>query len=536
MTSDTKSEVRCTLKKYCITNSVQRIIPIPFSIIIAMLMAEILLFATQGDLKKTIIDSAILISIVVGQTGLSTLIDWIKNKKLSKDMHQCNMILYKDFLSYPLNALYATTHGDNIERMNDDFSTFTNRYTSLFPDVIVAAITCISYGGYILLNSMEVGLLLLAISVLQIIPPVIVKKYLQINYDKCRDIEAELTDAIMEGYHGIETIKIFGLRKWWIDKIINLHHRYYKIGNNSIYTASAEAVINTFIGHILKFGTYAMVGMFALKNYISVPLAIQVIALSGGLYSSVNSLFGVIPRFSVSKLAVKRLTDWPAEGKARDSRILFSHANEESIILKDLSFSYDNIRNNLTNFSYSISAEHNYKIVGANGAGKTTLINIISTLLLCNMGSLEFRSAKMNWSTEKQLSIAYLFLLPQHDYQFNVTAKEIYEIILPEKIEAARTFCFRLGLSEDQISNTLINKLSGGERKKIFLALAFAVNPVFLILDEPMNSLDDTGKIQLLQILKNRRRGTIIVSHTDELDEVVDKTIVISEGKIKNGQ
>lgn len=534
MTSETKGKVHRILKKYVIINSVQRIISVPLSIVAAMLTAEIFSSATQGLLNKTITNSAILFFVIVGQTGLSTLIDWIKNKKLSKDMHQCHMILYNDFLSNPLHALFATTHGDNIERMNDDFSTFTNRYTSLLPDVMIAMISCVSYGGYILFNSVGAGLLLFAISVLQIIPPVIVKRYLQINYNKCRDIEAELTDATIEGYRGLATIKSFGLRKWWMNKIIDLHHRYYKIGNYSIYTATAETVINTFIGHVLKFGTYAIMGMLALISYISVPLAIQIITLSGSFFSSVNSLFGVIPRFSVSKLAVKRLTNWLAEEGSKDSNVIFCHANEDSIILKDLSFAYDNSDNTFSNLNYSFSAKQNYKIRGANGAGKTTLVNIISTLLLCDTGSLEFHSARMNWSREKQLPISYLFLLPQHDYKFNVTAKELYEMILPEKITVAKSFCFSFGLSEDQISNTLINDLSGGERKKVFLSLAFAVNPVFLLLDEPMNSLDDAGKNQLLQILMNRKNGTIIVSHTDELDIIIDKTIIISEGKIKN--
>lgn len=535
MTSDARHKVHATLKKNTIINSVQRIIPIPLSLITAVLMSDIFTFATEGSLHKTIISSVILLSIVVGQNGLITFVDWIKNKKSSLDMHKCKIILYHDFLSYPLNALFATTHGDNIERMNDDFSTFTNKYTSLLPDVIVALITCISYGVYILFHSVEVGLLLFAVSILQIIPPFVVKKYLQINYDKCRDIEAELTNEIVEGYNGIKTIKIFSLKKWWINKIAKLHSNYYKIGSSSIYTASAENAINTLIGHILKFGTYAMVGMFALGNYLSLPLAIQIIALSGGLYSSVNSLFGIIPRYSISKLASKRLMAWPAEECANVNSAVFNQAEEDSIILKNLGFAYNDNGNVLTDCTYSFNAEKKYKIIGTNGAGKTTLINIISNLLLCNNGSLVFNSSNIDLQTHGQLPISYLYLLPQHDYQFDVTAKELFEMILFSKRETARAFCFQFGLTENQISNTTINKLSGGERKKVFLSLAFAIDPVFLILDEPTNSLDENGRSQLIKILKSRIHTTLIVSHTDELDDVIDETIIVSEGKIKNG-
>lgn len=448
-------------------------------------------------------------------------------------MHKCEMILYDDFLSYPINSLFSSTHGDNMERINDDFEIYKSKYTSLYPDIVVSIATCVSYEIYILYHSIWIGLLLFVIALLQIIPPILIKKFLQVNYDNCRDIEAKLTDIIIEGFDGIKTIKLFELEKWWMKKIINLHKKYCKIASASIYANSVENVLNALIGHMLTFGTYAMVGLFALKDFIPLQLAIQIIALSGSLYSSTNFLFNTIPQFSILKLATSRLRKWPAENIQIQNVIKVEQGNDNFIQLKIADFSY-NGTNILNNFRYTFLSDQKYKIIGKNGAGKTTLINIISTLLLCNDGYVKYGTNNIKLKDNSPLPISYLFLVPQHDYSFNITGKEFYEMILPEKVETIKHFCYKFGLSNVEIEFKNINMLSSGERKKIFLSLAFALDPIFLILDEPTNFLDENGRIRLLDLLKERVNSTIIVTHSDEFDDIVDNKIEIVEGKIKN--
>lgn len=56
---------------------------------------------------------------------------------------------------------------------------------------------------------------LLVISVLQLIPPIIVKKHMQINYEDCRKIEAKITDHMIEAVDGFETIKLYDLKSYY---------------------------------------------------------------------------------------------------------------------------------------------------------------------------------------------------------------------------------------------------------------------------------------------------------------------------------
>lgn len=77
-----------------------------------------------------------------------------------------------------------------------------------------------------------------------------------------------------------------------------------------------------------------------------------------------------------------------------------------------------------------------------------------------------------------------------------------------------------------------INTLLGGERKKVFLALALAAEPTILLMDEPTNSLDAASKTLLLSELKKRRGLSLIVTHDSIFDDVCDRVYFAERGTV----
>ncbi len=169
-----------------------------------------------------------------------------------------------------------------------------------------------------------------------------------------------------------------------------------------------------------------------------------------------------------------------------------------------------------------------YKITGVNGCGKSTLLKLLAGLLACQGG--EINTAKAAGAGGD--SIDYLLYLPQDDYSFSISPQELFKMAIPEKIETALELAKNFGLTDKQIEETLLSDLSGGERKKVYLSFAFAVDPVYLLLDEPTNSLDQEGRKILTEHIKNRKNATIVVSHSNEMDDAIDYSLILNEGNI----
>ena len=104
------------------------------------------------------------------------------------------------------------------------------------------------------------------------------------------------------------------------------------------------------------------------------------------------------------------------------------------------------------------------------------------------------------------------------------------EVLECNNIENIKKIAIELGLQEEILSETQISELSGGERKKVYLALGFGVNPKFMLLDEPTNSLDEKGKLVLKQLLKKYSGGAMIITHEDYFDDITDFNYMLNNG------
>jgi ABC-type multidrug transport system fused ATPase/permease subunit len=512
------------LKKAKTLAWIARLIPLPFSLIIATAMSKLVSAAASGMPALAVSYSAILLAAAGAQCIFNVLIQNSFEKALALALHKCKIALYADFLSNPLHILYASKQGDNLERLNDDFNTVTGKITSLYPTFITGIIISAAYLVFISRGGLTAALIMPAISLLQILPPQIIKRFMQINYDKCRDIEAEITDMVAEGFNGFATIKMFDLKKWWIGRLKLLHGKYIKIGGASIYAGTAERALYTFVENILKYGTYGILGMLVLLKNISTESAVQCIALSGGFFAAVKSIFALIPGFATAETAERRLFELlKAPGRGEDDL-----ADGKEIIFSNVSFAYDELTV-LKDYSATFDMNAIYILKGPNGVGKSTIFRLIAGLLACDGGVIR---AGVTASEQKNSFSETVFYLPQDDYDFSFTPESLYKMALPGGADGAAEYAGVFGLSEAQLQNTPIRELSGGDRKKVFLALAFAAKPKFMLLDEPTNSLDAESREVLAKLLRRRMCGAIIITHTGELDSIADSFMTLGAGEI----
>ena len=177
--------------------------------------------------------------------------------------------------------------------------------------------------------------------------------------------------------------------------------------------------------------------------------------------------------------------------------------------------------------------DHRAKILlrGANGAGKSTLLKLLTGLERPEKGKVLLGKVKAGELSRKMFSGKVLYL-PQDDPMLSITGEALYDEILKRDKEEALGYTDRFGLNRKTVSNQEIAALSGGERKKIFLALALAVKPPFLLLDEPTNHLDEKGKQILAACLTEYSGGFLMVTHDQLMEKLDARVCVLREGRL----
>jgi lipopolysaccharide export system ATP-binding protein len=181
-------------------------------------------------------------------------------------------------------------------------------------------------------------------------------------------------------------------------------------------------------------------------------------------------------------------------------------------------------------------------LLGPNGAGKTTSFYMVVGLIRPDKGRVLINDEEISqWPMHRRAKkgIAYL---PQEASVFRrMTAEENILSVLETLPLSSAERRDRLQMLLDEFNINAIAKqkaytLSGGERRRVEVARALALNPVFLLLDEPFAGIDPiaVGDIQrMIQVLKKRGIGVLITDHNvRETLEICDLGYLLSDGKI----
>jgi len=185
----------------------------------------------------------------------------------------------------------------------------------------------------------------------------------------------------------------------------------------------------------------------------------------------------------------------------------------------------------LKDFNYTFSKNEKIGIIGKNGTGKTTLLNIINQDLKYDSGKYDLGETVVFGYYRQEI----MKFKPEH--RVIDVIKEIAEVVTlgdGKKFSASQFLQYFLFTPEMQY--TKVEKLSGGEKRRLYLMTVLMQNPNFLILDEPTNDLDILTLNVLEDYLMNFPGCLLIVSHDRYfMDKIVEHVFVFDgNGVVKD--
>src|ERR1035437_205168 len=203
--------------------------------------------------------------------------------------------------------------------------------------------------------------------------------------------------------------------------------------------------------------------------------------------------------------------------------------------VQNVTFSYTKKTELLSNLSIKLEAGRIHGLLGKNGEGKSTLLKLISGLDFPQVGSIE--TLGFNPVKRYPEMLQEIFFLPEELPQLTLSI-ENYEKVYAPFYPNFSTVQFNEYLKEFDIDNkkSMLNKLSNGQKKKVFVAFGLATNTKLLLMDEPTNGLDIPSKGQFRRMVASTiddNRCLIISTHqVHDLDSLIDSIIVMEKHEI----
>lgn len=212
---------------------------------------------------------------------------------------------------------------------------------------------------------------------------------------------------------------------------------------------------------------------------------------------------------------------------------------ENIIEISNLSKSYDKLKA-VEDLSFAVKKGQLFAFLGENGAGKSTTISIMCGTLKKDQGKIVINGLSLDTDLEKiSAQIGVVFQNSVLDGVLSVKDNlylraSLYGIVGVQAKERVKYLAKVLDF-EDLLNKT-VNKLSGGQRRRIDVARALIHNPKILILDEPTTGLDPHTRRTLWSVIENLRKKekitVFLTTHYMEETADADYVVILEKGKI----
>lgn len=455
--------------------------------------------------------------------------------------------IYKKILYLPLSFFTEERKGDILARVSTDVNEIDASITSSLDMVIKNPIFILIYVGTMFAVSWE-----LTLFTLLVVPFLAggigrIGKKLKSKSLYAQSKWSDGLSQIEETLGGLRIIKAFVAEKKMEDRFIAVNNEFRRASMKVSIRQSSAHPVSEFLGTcmiviVLWFGGYLI---FSGNSPIDASIFIYFLVI---LYTTLQP----IKDLSKAGYSIQK----GMASMERINKIMFAKNNiveaehpveinglNHQIEFKDVSFSYTDNKEILSNINLLIPKGKTIALVGQSGSGKSTLVDLIPRfhdiqkgeilidgVNIKDMSILSLRSIIGNVNQEAILFNDTIF----NNIAFGVSHATQAQVEEAARIANAHDFIMNM---EDGYQTSVGDRgcrLSGGQRQRISIARAILKNPPILILDEATSALDTESERLVQDALEKlmRSRTTIAIAHRLSTIKNADEINVLHEGKI----
>jgi manganese/iron transport system ATP-binding protein len=218
-----------------------------------------------------------------------------------------------------------------------------------------------------------------------------------------------------------------------------------------------------------------------------------------------------------------------------------------TIVVENVSVTYPNGHQALENVSFSLETSSICALVGVNGSGKSTLFKCLMDFVKPTAGHITIKGADIKTS-QKNNVVAYVPQNEDVDWNFPILVWDVVMMgrfghmnmfRIPKQNDKNKVLESLKKVGMDAFKDRQIGELSGGQKKRVFLARALAQEAQILLLDEPFTGVDISTEESIIELLKELRdTGHTIFVSTHDLGTIptfCDHVVVINKHIIAVG-
>lgn len=421
----------------------------------------------------------------------------------------------------------------------DQLELYFGKYLPQFFFAMLAPLTLFIVLSFV---SLKASVILLFCVPLIPISIVAVQKIAKKLLSKYWGIYTNLGDTFLENIQGLTTLKVYQADERKNIEMNAKAEEFRKI-TMKVLTMQLNSVS---VMDIIAYGGSAVgvvVAIIQVKNgIITLPEAFLIIMLAAEFFLPLRllgSFFHVAMNGMAASDKLFNILDMPEEERGSKEPSSF----EKSIIIDNLSFSYDGDKTVLNGISTVIDNNSLVSIVGESGCGKSTLAGLLCGTNKGYNGSITIDGVEIK-DIDETVILQNITSVNFNSYIFAGTVKD--NLIIADKnaseekmIDALKAVNLWSFLAENDGLETKLNQqgsnFSGGQRQRLAIARALMHNTPIYIFDEVTSNIDAESENDIMAVIHNmaKNKTIILISHRLKNVKPSDKIILLDEGKIE---